>query len=81
MVVPENEGEVTVVAYHAGNHNYLPTTVIMQTFTIEPSSAVATVIEQLTPTQVRSARKFVHNGKVFVSFEGRTYDADGRLIR
>ena len=81
MVVPENEGEVTVVAYHAGNHNYLPTTVIMQTFTIEPSSAVATVIEQLTPNQVRSARKFVHNGKVFVSFEGRTYDADGRLIR
>ena len=86
VVTPENEGEVTVVAYHAGNHNYLPTTVIMQVFTIAPDPNVqdpgtATATEQLSPQQLRTAQKFVHNGTVYVSFDGRTYDAEGRLMR
>ena len=86
IITPENEGEVTVVAYHAGNHNYLPTTVIMQSFTIEGNTeqdghGVATDIENLTPHQLQAAAKFVHNGKVYISFAGRTYDAEGKLIK
>lgn len=39
IIMPENEGEVTVVAYHPGNNNYLPTTVIMTVFTIQAQPA------------------------------------------
>ena len=80
IIVPENEGEVTVVAYHPGNENYLPTTVIMQTFTIAPLSA-PTGVQQLTPEQIRRANKWLHAGKTYISFEGRVYDAQGKLLR
>lgn len=79
IITAENEGEVTVVAYHPGNQNYLPTTVIMTVFQIIPD--VNTAIEQLTPEQVRSAQKFLHGGKVFVNYNGHTYDVDGKLIQ
>lgn len=81
IITPESEGEVTVIAYHPGNHNYLPTTVIMQTFTILPDQAnQQTDIDQLSPEQLRSAAKFVHAGKVYVSYGGHTYDAKGARI-
>lgn len=81
VITPENEGEVTVIAYHPGNHNYLPTTVIMQTFTIAANPEnPGTAIDQLSPEQIRSAAKFVHAGKVYVSYGGHTYDAKGALI-
>lgn len=81
VIMPENEGTVTVIAYHPGNHNYLPTTVIMQTFTIQPDPEQATNIDQLTPEQLRSAAKYLHAGKVYVSYGGHLYDAKGVLIR
>ena len=83
VIMPENEGEVTVIAYHPGNHNYLPTMVIMQTFTIEPdpNAEMPTAVEQLSQEQLRSAPKYLHAGNVFVSFDGRVYDAKGQLIR
>lgn len=79
MIMPENEGEVTVIAYHPGNHNYLPTTVIMQTFTIQAGSATA--LPQLSQEQLRMAAKFLHAGTVYVSFGGRVYDANGALLK
>lgn len=79
MIMPENEGEVTVIAYHPGNHNYLPTTVIMHTFTIQAGSA--TDLPQLSQEQLRTAAKFLHAGTVYVSFGGRIYDANGALLK
>ena len=79
-IYAENEGEVTVIAYHPGNENYLPTTVIMQTFTIA-STDVPSAIQQLSPEQVRRANKWLHAGKTYISFEGRVYDAQGKLLR
>ncbi len=79
MIMPENEGEVTVIAYHPGNHNYLPTTVIMHSFTIQAGSATA--LPQLSQEQLRTAAKFLHAGTVYVSFGGRTYDANGALLK
>lgn len=79
MIMPENEGEVTVIAYHPGNHNYLPTTVIMHTFTIQAGSATA--LPQLSQEQLRTAAKFLHAGTVYVSFGGRIYDANGALLK
>lgn len=81
VITPENEGEVTVVAYHPGNNNYLPTTVIMTVFTISASPEVTTDNSQLTQQQIRSAQKFIHGGKVLLHYEGRTYDADGKLLK
>ena len=73
-------GEVTVIAYHPGNENYLPTMVIMQTFTIA-STDVPSAIQQLSPEQIRRANKWLHAGKTYISFEGRVYDAQGKLLR
>ena len=82
IITPENEGEVTVIAYHPGNENYLPTTVIMQTFTIQPSGdETPTALPQLSQEQLRSAAKFIHAGNVYVSFGGRIYDANGALLK
>ena len=82
IITPENEGEVTVIAYHPGNENYLPTTVIMQTFTIQPSGdETPTALPQLSQEQLRSAAKFMHAGNVYVSFGGRIYDANGALLK
>lgn len=80
IIIPENEGEVTVVAYHPGNENYLPTTVIMETFTITPQSAPTGVQQQLSPEQIRRANKWLHAGKTYISFEGKVYDAQGKLL-
>ena len=79
-IYAENEGEVTVIAYHPGNENYLPTMVIMQTFTIA-STDVPSAIQQLSPEQIRRANKWLHAGKTYISFEGRVYDAQGKLLR
>lgn len=79
MIMPENEGEVTVIAYHPGNHNYLPTTVIMHTFTIQ--AGPATALPQLSQEQLRTAAKFLHAGNVYVSYGGRVYDANGALLK
>lgn len=79
-IYAENEGEVTVIAYHPGNENYLPTTVIMQTFTIVPTD-VPSAIQQLSPEQIRRANKWLHAGQTYISFEGRVYDAQGKLLR
>lgn len=78
-IYPENEGEVTVIAYHPGNENYLPTTVIMQTFHITKPET-PTAIQQLSPEQMHQANKWLHAGKVYLSFEGRIYDAQGKLL-
>lgn len=79
IITPENEGVVTVVAYHPGNNNYLPTTVIMTVFTIE-DSGVVTEVEQLSSEQQRVARKFLHAGQVYMHYAGKVYDAQGRRI-
>lgn len=81
IITPEQEGEVTVVAYHPGNENYLPTTIIMQVFNIEGDANEPTDIpEQLSPEQMRDGRKFLHAGKVYISYGGRTYDAEGKRL-
>lgn len=81
IIKPENEGEVTVVAYHPGNNNYLPTTVIMTVFTISAAALDDPTDAPLTPQQLRAAQKYIHGGKVYVSFGGHTYDADGKFVR
>ena len=80
VIMPENEGEVTVIAYHPGNKNYLPTTVIMTVFTIVPQDIISAV-EQLTPEQQQSARKYIHAGQVFLYYSGHVYDSQGQLIK
>jgi len=80
VITPENEGEVTVVAYHPGNHNYLPTTVVMQSFVINAAPETPTDIKQLTPAQQRAADKYLHGGKVMMYFNGRIYDAAGKRV-
>ena len=81
LITPENEGEVTVVAYHPGTNNYLPTTVIMQTFHISADPSQATAIDQLSPELQHAARKFLHAGQVWMNHNGRLYDAQGKLVR
>jgi hypothetical protein len=81
IIMPEEAGEVTVIAYHAGNENYLPTTTVMQTFHITGGVPSEAPEQQLTEQQLRNAAKFLHNGKVFVSYEGKVYDADGKLVK
>ncbi len=81
IIMPENEGEVTVVAYHPGNNNYLPTTVIMTVFTIQTRPGGETPLEQLSAEQQRAASKFLHGGQVYMHYAGRVYDAQGRLIK
>lgn len=79
LIIPENEGTVTVIAYHPGNENYLPTTVFTQTFSIQAPEN-PTDIQQLSPEQIRRANKWLHAGKVYISFEGRLYDEQGKLL-
>jgi hypothetical protein len=79
VITPENEGEVTVVAYHPGNENYLPTTVIMTVFHIAAGQH-PTPVKQLTAEQQKTARKFLHAGQVYLHFDGRVYDASGKRI-
>ena len=81
QIMPENEGEVTVVAYHPGNNNYLPTTVIMTVFHISAASETPTRLEQLSAEQMRTATKYLHAGKVYIYYDGSTYDADGKRIK
>lgn len=81
MIMPENEGEVTVIAYHPGNENYLPTTVIMTMFTISAAPSNPTGIGQLSPEQQVSAQKFMHEGKVYLYFAGHMYNSQGKLIQ
>ncbi len=81
VITPENEGEVTVVAYHPGNHNYLPTTVVMQSFEINAAPETPTDVKQLTPAQQRAADKYLHGGKVMMHYNGRVYDAAGKRVK
>ena len=81
LIVPENEGEVTVIAYHPGNNNYLPTTVIMNTFHINAAPQVATYVEQLTPEQMRDAQKYMHAGQVYVYYNGSLYNTEGKRVQ
>ena len=81
IIMPEQAGEVTVIAYHAGNENYLPTTTVMQTFVIDGGVPSETPEQQLTPQQLQGAKKYMHNGTIFVSYEGGVYDIDGKLIK
>lgn len=78
VIVPENEGEVTVVAYHPGNNNYLPTTVIMTVFHISSDGSMLTDTEQLNAAQRKVAEKVHVGGQVFLRYEGRIYTMDGR---
>ena len=80
IITPENEGEVTVVAYHPGNEDYLPTTVIMTVFQIAADPHTGTDVENLTAEQQQNARKYLHEGKVYLEYEGRAYDAAGKLV-
>jgi len=80
VITPENEGEVTVVAYHPGNENYLPTTVMMTVFTIEAGKPTPTEVEQLSAAQQKSARKVLHAGQVYLLYDGRVYDANGKRL-
>ena len=79
VIMPENEGEVTVVAYHPGNNNYLPTTVIMTVFHI--AAGETTNVQQLTDEQKQTAHKFVQAGAMYLQYAEHVYDAEGRLVR
>ena len=79
VITPENEGEVTVVAYHPGNQNYLPTTVTMLSFVINDAPVVSNMTEQSADRQ-QGAEKYVNNGKVYMQSNGRVYDAGGKYI-
>jgi len=80
VITPENEGEVTVVAYHPGNENYLPSMVITTLFTIQPKQDISTAAPQLTPEQQQAASKFLHAGQMYLHYAGHVYDAQGKLI-
>ena len=81
VILPENEGEVTVVAYHPGNHNYLPTTIVMQSFTIEANPETpATGVQPATEEPLSAAEKILHAGQVYVAADGRLYNAAGLLV-
>lgn len=94
MIMPENEGDVTVVAYHPGNRNYLPTTVVMTTFHIIPdpdapvtpdpeitTGAVPSAPDQLSDEQIRSATKYIHDGQLYLHYSGTIYDALGKRMK
>ena len=81
IIMPENEGEVTVIAYHPGNNNYLPTTVIMTVFNIQAAQGTPTNTDALSPEQQRNAHKYLHNGHMLLHYEGHIYDADGKRVR
>ena len=78
IITPENEGEVTVVAYHPGNNNYLPTTVIMTVFHI--TAGETTNVEQLSAAQQQAARKELHAGQVWLYYGNSVYDATGKKV-
>ena len=79
IITPESEGEVTVIAYHPGNNNYLPTTVIMTVFTIRPSDQ-PTGLPQLSPEQQKQADKYLHAGKLYLHYDGQVYDGEGKRV-
>ena len=70
-------GEVTVIAFHPGNDNYLPTTVVMQSFTVQ--KAPQTAIEQTAAPAQRQTRKYLRDNSVLIDTENHTYDAAGRM--
>ena len=74
VIMPENEGEVTVVAYHPGNNNYLPTTVIMTVFQI--AAGEPTNVESIQQSAV-SSQKVIIDGVPYIVTERTKYDMKG----
>lgn len=80
LIIPENEGEVTVVAFHPGNNNYLPTPVMTTVFNITaPEISITTDTEQLNAAQRQAAEKYQIGGQVYLRYNGRIYEMNGRL--
>jgi len=78
IIMPENEGEVTVVAYHPGNENYLPTTVIMTVFEIA-GNGDTTGIESIQHS-ASSNQKVIIDGMPYIISESSKYDLRGLKI-
>lgn len=78
VIMPENEGEVTVVAYHPGNENYLPTTVIMTVFEIA-GNGDTTGIESIQHS-ASSNQKVIIEGVPYIVTETTKYDMRGLKI-
>ena len=77
VIIPENEGEVTVVAYHPGNNNYLPTTVIMTVFHIVAGET--TDVQGVQQSEV-SNQKVIIDGVPYIITESTKYDLKGLRI-
>jgi hypothetical protein len=78
VIMPENEGEVTVVAYHPGNENYLPTTVIMTVFEIA-GNGDTTGMESIQHS-ASSNQKVIIEGVPYIVTETTKYDMRGLKI-
>lgn len=79
------EGEATITVMQLGDEDYWNNKVEEFTITVSPAPVVPTSVEsapeQLTPQQVREAQKFMHDGKTIISYEGRMYNAEGKLVK
>ena len=81
VIMPENAGEVTVVAYHPGNHNYLPTTIVMQPFVIAEDPNGTTGSSQPSEASRQKPELYLHEGQVYISSGERIYSPSGAMIQ
>lgn len=79
------EGEATITVMQLGDEDYWNNKVEEFTISVSPAPVVPTSVEsapeQLTPQQVREAQKFMHDGQTIISYEGRMYNAEGKLVK
>ena len=78
MLHAEQAGNVTIIAYHPGNEDYLPTTIEMTDFTIYNGTSTQVSAIQSAPTAVR---KRMSNGSVLIEAETNEYDITGNKLK
>ena len=76
-MLAEQAGDVTIIAFQAGNENYLPTTVEMNTFTIFNGPSTDSKPARI---ETDNARKYLRQGTLFIDAEGKTYNSIGNII-
>lgn len=79
------EGEVLVIAFQAGNNNYYPSTVAMQNFEVygkyTPTAERQIMANPSVEELEANGYKFYHNGEVYISYQGKVYTADGKIVK